>query len=98
MRFPGAWRNLESLSLIDISRGCERSLNIASPEDVVTLIFVVAYRRGDVNVHCIASPEDVVTLIFVVAYRRGGCRGWGDVNVHGIASPEVVVTLKMLSR
>ena len=41
---------------------------IASPEDVVTLIFVVAYRRGgcrgwgDVNVHGIASPEVVVTL------------------------------------
>ena len=64
--------------------GCQRSLNIASPEDVVTLIFAVAYRIiqkgggewGDVNVHCSASPEDVVTLIFVLAYRRRG-GGWG---------------------
>ena len=35
-----------------------------SPKDVVTLIFVVAYRGGggNVNVHGIASPEDVETL------------------------------------
>ena len=87
MRFPEHGRTLRARYKHtdggDVSVHC-----MASSEEVVTLIFVVAYRwglglvGGDVNVHCIVSSEDVVTLVFVVAYRWG----WGDVNFHCIAS------------
>ena len=68
----------------------------------------MAYRRGDVNVHCIASPEDVVTLIFVVAYRRGGAGGGGMLTFMALRHQKLLLrwrccrvesfdTLKMLN-
>ena len=76
---------------------------IVSPKDVVTLIFVVAYRGGggNVNVHGIASPEDVETLKMLLRWRCCYVDGFDTLKIllrWTCCYVEDVLMLKMLLR